>query len=55
MDRLPPAHAPSLTPPAFPQLQDELRRFFGPVIAGLSRPEAARGRWDPDSGAWAAS
>ena len=46
---------PSLEPPAFPQLQEELRRFFAPVIAGLSRPEAARGRWDPDTGAWAAS
>jgi len=45
----------SLEPPAFPQLQEELRRFFAPVIAGLSRPEAARGRWDPDTGAWAAS
>jgi hypothetical protein len=43
---------PSLYPPAFPQLQDELRRFFAPVIAGLGQPEAARGRWDPDGGAW---
>ena len=43
---------PSLDPPAFPQLQDELRRFFGPVVAGLTQPEAARGRWDPNASAW---
>ena len=43
---------PSLDPPAFPQLQDELRRFFGPVIVGLGQPEAARGRWNPNGGAW---
>jgi hypothetical protein len=43
---------PSLDPPAFPQLQEELRRFFGPIIAGLGQPESARGRWNPDSGAW---
>jgi len=43
---------PLLEPPSFPQLQDELRRFFGPVIAGLAQPEAARGRWNPDACAW---
>lgn len=43
---------PSFDPPAFPQLQGELRQFFGPIIAGLSRPELARGRWDPGAGAW---
>lgn len=46
---------PSLDPPAFPQLQDELRRFFGPVIASLIQPEAARGRWDPDASTWGGS
>ncbi len=43
---------PTMAPPPFPQLQDELRRFFGPVIAGLTAPEGARGRWDPDGRAW---
>lgn len=43
---------PAFEPPPFPQLQEELRRFFGPVIVGLSQPEAARGQWDPDAGAW---
>ncbi|MBM3548875.1 MAG: nucleotidyl transferase AbiEii/AbiGii toxin family protein [Alphaproteobacteria bacterium] len=43
---------PAMEPPSFPQLQDELRRFFGPVIASLSVSEGARGRWDPDGGAW---
>lgn len=43
---------PTLEPPPFPQLQVELRRFFGPVIVGLSQPAAARGRWDVDAGAW---
>jgi nucleotidyltransferase AbiEii toxin of type IV toxin-antitoxin system len=43
---------PSLKPPPFPQLQEELRRFFGPVIDCLSVPEGAKGRWDPDAGAW---
>ncbi|WP_184715260.1 nucleotidyl transferase AbiEii/AbiGii toxin family protein [Caulobacter sp.] len=43
---------PALTPPTFPELQAELRTFFGPVLAGLATPEGARGTWDPDSGAW---
>ena len=43
---------PALKPPTFPELQDELRRFFGPVISGLAAPEGAKGRWDPDGGAW---
>jgi hypothetical protein len=43
---------PALEPPPFSQLQTELRRFFGPVIVGLSQPEGARGRWDPGAGAW---
>lgn len=43
---------PALEPPSFRELQEELSRFFGPIIVGLSRPEAARSRWDPDAGAW---
>jgi Nucleotidyl transferase AbiEii toxin, Type IV TA system len=43
---------PTLQPPPFRELQEELRRFFGPVIASLALPEAAKGRWDPDVGAW---
>lgn len=43
---------PAMKPPPFPQLQEELRRFFGPIIASLSFPEGARGRWDPVGGAW---
>ena len=39
---------PTLQPPPFADLQGELRQFFGPVIASLALPEAARGRWDPD-------
>ena len=43
---------PALEPPNFPQLQAELRRFFGPVVAALAAPEGARGQWSPDKGAW---
>ncbi|MBH5396348.1 nucleotidyl transferase AbiEii/AbiGii toxin family protein [Bradyrhizobium sp. CNPSo 4010] len=43
---------PSLEPPPFPQLQKDLRRFFGPVIDGLRVPESVKGRWDRDAGAW---
>jgi Nucleotidyl transferase AbiEii toxin, Type IV TA system len=43
---------PALKPPPFPQLQEELRRFFGPIIVSLSVPEGAKGQWDPDRGAW---
>lgn len=43
---------PSFDPPPFPQLLEELRRFFGPVIAGLAQPEIARGRWAADGGTW---
>lgn len=43
---------PTLEPPPFRQLQAELRRFFGPVIIGLAQPEAAAGRWDPESRRW---
>lgn len=43
---------PSLTPPPFPQLLEELRRFFGPIIESLNVPESATGKWNPDAGAW---
>ncbi|MGX9148042.1 nucleotidyl transferase AbiEii/AbiGii toxin family protein [Mesorhizobium sp. 128a] len=43
---------PTLKPPSFAELQEELRRFFGPIIDSLASPENARGRWNPDGGAW---
>ncbi|MDI1261027.1 nucleotidyl transferase AbiEii/AbiGii toxin family protein [Aquabacterium sp.] len=43
---------PTLQPPPFADLQAELRRFFGPVIASLALPEGAKGQWDPHGGAW---
>lgn len=43
---------PALEPPPFRELQSELRRFFGPILASLATPEGARGTWDPDAGTW---
>lgn len=43
---------PNLRPPPFRDLQQELQRFFVPVLAGLALPESAKGRWDPDGRAW---
>jgi hypothetical protein len=43
---------PTLKPPAFTDLLEALRRFFGPIIAGLAAPEGTVGRWDPEGGAW---
>jgi Nucleotidyl transferase AbiEii toxin, Type IV TA system len=43
---------PTLPPPPLADLLGELRRFFRPVIVGLTAPEAAKGRWDPASRAW---
>lgn len=43
---------PTLQPPPFADLQEELRRFFGPVIASLSAPEGAKGLWDSAGGGW---
>jgi hypothetical protein len=43
---------PTLQPPPFADLQEELRRFFGPVISSLALPEASKGQWDPNSSAW---
>lgn len=43
---------PAMEPPPFSQLQEELRRFFGPIMASLSSPEGARGRWDSVGNTW---
>lgn len=43
---------PATQPPDLSQVLEELRRFFGPVIAALPIPEGARGRWDPNGGGW---
>jgi hypothetical protein len=43
---------PTMPPPPFAELQEELRRFFGPVIAHLRTPEGASGRWDLGSRTW---
>lgn len=43
---------PTLQPPPFVELQEELRRFFGPVISSLALPEGAKGRWDPNGSVW---
>lgn len=43
---------PTLAPPPFAELQEELRRFFGPVIVGLGVQEDAHGRWDPQDQVW---
>lgn len=43
---------PALEPPNFTQLQEELRRFLGPVVTALAAPEGAKGRWSPDQGSW---
>ncbi|WP_192355967.1 nucleotidyl transferase AbiEii/AbiGii toxin family protein [Mesorhizobium mediterraneum] len=43
---------PTLKPPSFAELQEQLRSFFGPIIGSLAAPESARGRWDPDGGTW---
>jgi predicted nucleotidyltransferase component of viral defense system len=43
---------PTLTPPTFPELQTELRRFFAPVLTVLETPERASGSWDPNGSVW---
>lgn len=43
---------PTLEPPAFLELQAELRRFLGPVIASLDAPESVRGQWNHNAAAW---
>lgn len=44
--------SPAIQPTSFPQLQEDLRRFFDPVIASLGAPGGARGQWDHNGGAW---
>jgi len=43
---------PATEPPPFRQLQEDLRRFFRPVIVGLSIPESAKGLWNPGGSSW---
>lgn len=43
---------PAFQPPPFSDVQVELRRFLGPVIASLALPERASGSWDPHGGTW---
>jgi hypothetical protein len=43
---------PTSQPPPFSDVQETLRRFFGPIIAGLAAPEAAKGKWNPYAGTW---
>lgn len=43
---------PILQPPPFADLQEELRRFFAPVISGLKLPEAVKAHWEPSRRAW---
>lgn len=43
---------PSIKPPTFRAMQEELRRYFGPVIEALTAPVGARSLWDRDGGAW---
>jgi len=43
---------PAMEPPAFRELQDELRRFFGTITASLSSPEGENGCWNRNAGAW---
>lgn len=43
---------PTVNPPEFAQLVDELRRFFRPIISGLAQPEAAQGQWDRHAATW---
>lgn len=43
---------PALEPPSFPELQAELRNFFGPVISALGASEAYAGVWDPQRRLW---
>lgn len=41
---------PALEPPAFPEVQAELRRFFDPVLGALAAPAGVRGRWSSAAG-----
>jgi hypothetical protein len=43
---------PTNATPAFTEVLVELRRFFTPVIPGLSAPGSPRAEWDPSDGTW---
>jgi hypothetical protein len=43
---------PTLPPPPFGELLDDLRRFCEPILTTLALPEAGKGRWNPDRGIW---
>jgi hypothetical protein len=43
---------PTSEAPLFAEVQEMLRRFFGPIIASLPEPEGAKGTWIPDAGTW---
>lgn len=43
---------PSVPPPSLDDLIADLRRFFGPVIIALNRPDAPGQRWDSDRADW---
>jgi len=43
---------PTLQPPPFVDLLQELRRFFYPVIESLALPKVTEARWDPNRKAW---
>ena len=41
---------PAMTPPPLEELLGDLRRFFDPLLRAATRPDAARGHWDPQRG-----
>ncbi len=43
---------PTERAPWFPDVQADLRAFFGRVVSGLAAPETASGRWDQQTGEW---
>jgi len=43
---------PTLPPPSFPEMQEELRRFISPIIRCLDATEYAQSRWDPSERTW---
>lgn len=43
---------PTLPPPTFPELQEELRHFFSPIVSGLSAVADTQSHWDPSERIW---
>jgi hypothetical protein len=43
---------PALPPPPLAIVLEDLRRFFGPVVATLTLPEGAKGTWSHDRAMW---